>query len=81
MVLKVLVLLVGVLGSVFGESHGIVVLGFVVLELCIQIVFGDQLISMSPHGGAGCRQVCRGTHLRIPNVLAVVVMVWGSEEG
>ena len=78
MVLKVLVLLVGVLGSVFGESHGIVVLGFVVLELCIQIVFGDQLISMSPQGDTGCHRVCRGSYLRIPNVQAVVV-AWESE--
>ena len=56
MALEVLVLLVGVLGSVFGESHEILVPGFVVLELCIQVVFGGQFASMSPNCDAGGRQ-------------------------
>ena len=78
MVLEIHVLLVGVLGSVFGKSHEIVVPGFEVLELCIQVVFGSQFVSMSPHGDTGCHRVCRGSYLWIPNVQAVV-MAWESE--
>jgi hypothetical protein len=82
-VLEVLSLLGGVWGLVFDESLGLVVSGVIsgeVLGLCIRVAIGRQVASVSRRGCLGSRRVHPSSHLRIPNGLAVGVVL-GSGAG
>ena len=83
MVLGVLFLLGGVWGLVFGESLGLVVLGVIsgeVLGMCVRVAIGRQVASVNRRGCLVSRKVCPSSHLRIPNGLAVGVVL-GSGAG
>ena len=77
--LEVLVLLGVVLGLVCDESHEGVISGEV-LGLSVRVATGRQVASVNRRGCLVSRKVCPSSHLRIPNGLAVGVVL-GSGAG
>ncbi len=72
----------GVWGLAFGNSLWCIVLGVIsgeVLGLCVRVATGRQVASVNRRGCLVSRKVCPSSPLRIPNGLAVgVVLVSGA---